>query len=279
MTRPNPIARVLALLLMIGGGLVFLTPFLVSLSMAMKTPAESAATSPWQPPENPTWSNFQEVLTNPNVNFSVLFRNTLFIAVVCTIGVVASASMVAYAFARLRFVARDKLFMLVLSTMMLPGVVTMIPTYVVFKELHWVNTLLPLTVPAFLGGGAFNIFLLRQYMMGVPRELDEAAKIDGASHWTVYSRVVMPLCGPALATVGIFTFIGTWRDFIGPLLYLNDPDKQTLELGLNTYNSIQTVAPWHLIMAASVLVTLPLIVLFLVGQRYFVKGIAMTGIK
>lgn len=279
MSRTSPVAKGVAILLMLAGGLLFLSPFLVSLSMALKTPAESAATSPWQPPQQVSWANFQEVLTNPNVNFGVLFRNTLFIATLCTIGVVLSSSMVAYAFARLRFAAREKLFMLVLSTMMLPGVVTMIPTYVLFKELHWVNTLLPLTVPAFLGGGAFNIFLLRQYMMGVPRELDEAAKIDGASHWRVYSQVVMPLCGPALATVGIFTFIGAWRDFIGPLLYLNDPDKQTLELGLNTYNSIQTVAPWHLIMAASILVTLPLVVLFLIGQRYFVKGIAMTGIK
>jgi len=279
MNQRNPIVAAVALLLLVGGSLLFLSPFLASLSMAMKTPGEAATTSPWQFPKSPTFENFQEVLTNPNVSFATLFRNTLFIAVVCTIGVVISSSLVAYAFARLRFIGRNRLFVLVLSTMMLPGVVTMIPTYVLFKELHWINTFLPLTVPAFLGGGAFNIFLLRQYMMGVPRELDEAAKIDGASHWVVYSRVLMPLCGPALATVGIFTFIGAWRDFLGPLLYLNDTENQTLELGLNTYNSIQTVAPWHLIMAASVLVTIPLVVIFFVGQRYFVKGIAMTGIK
>src|SRR5204863_8803090 len=117
------------------------------------------------------------------------------------------------------------------------GVVTMIPTYVLFKYLHWVNSFYPLTVPAFLGGGAFYIFLLRQFMMGLPRELDEAAMLDGAIHWTIWRRVLLPLCGPALATVGIFTFIGAWRDFMGPLLYLNDIDKQTLELGLSTYNS------------------------------------------
>lgn len=279
MTKRQPLGTAVALALMVSGGLLFLSPFLASLSMALKSAGEAAATSPWEFPKQPTVANFQEVLTNPNVSFATLFRNTLLIACVCTIGVVVSSSMVAYAFARLKFVARDKLFVLVLSTMMLPGVVTMIPTYVLFKHLYWVNTFWPLMVPAFLGGGAFNIFLLRQYMMGVPRELDEAAKLDGAGHWTVYSRVLMPLCGPALATVGIFTFIGTWRDFLGPLLYLNDTDKQTLELGLNTYNSIQTVAPWHLIMAASVLVTIPLIVIFFVGQRYFIKGIAMTGIK
>lgn len=279
MKRRNPLAAALALVLLICGSVLFVSPFLASLSMALKTPGEAATTSPWEVPRSPTLDNFHEVLTNPNVSFATLFRNTLFIAVVCTIGVVISSSLVAFAFARLRFAGRDRLFVVVLSTMMLPGVVTMIPTYVLFKQLHWVNTFWPLVVPAFLGGGAFNIFLLRQYMMGVPRDLDEAAKLDGANHWTVYSRVVMPLCGPALATVGIFTFIGAWRDFLGPLLYLNDTDKQTLELGLNTYNSIQTVAPWHLIMAASVLVTIPLVVIFFIGQRYFVKGIAMTGIK
>lgn len=279
MAEKNPIARAVALLLMICGSLIFLTPLLASLSMALKTPAEIATTSPWQPAANPTLENFKEVLVNENISFTTLFRNVLFIATVCSIGVILSSSLVAYAFARLKFVARDKLFVLVLATMMLPGVVTMIPTYILFKNLHWVNTFLPLTVPAFLGGGGFNIFLLRQFMMSIPKELDEAAKIDGASHWTIYSQVLMPLCGPALATVGIFTFIGAWRDFMGPLIYLNDPEKQTLELGLNTYNSIQTVSPWHLIMAASILVTVPLIVIFFIGQRYFIKGIAMTGIK
>ncbi|MBS1724795.1 MAG: carbohydrate ABC transporter permease [Armatimonadetes bacterium] len=278
--RPPALAtRALALLLLVGGSIVFLIPFLASLSMALKSPGELATTSPWQAPIQPTTDNFRTVLTNENISFLTMFKNVLLIASLSTVGVVFSSSMVAYAFARMKFVARDKLFLLVLSTMMLPGVVTMIPTYVLYKELHWVNTFLPLTVPAFLGGGAFNIFLLRQFMMGIPRDLDEAAKIDGAGHWTVYWRVLLPLCGPALATVGLFTFIGAWRDFMGPLLYLNDPAKQTLELGLNTYNSMQTTSPWHLIMAASVLVTLPLMVIFFIGQRFFIKGIAMTGIK
>lgn len=273
------LGRLLVWVLLLGGSVLFLTPFLVSLFMALKTPAELNTTAPWALPVAPTLDNFHEMLTNPNISFVVLFRNTLFLASVATLGVVLSASLVAYPFARLRFVGRDRLFALLLSTMMLPGVVTMIPTYVLYKELHWVNTFLPLTVPAFLGGGAFNVFLLRQFMLGLPRELDEAATIDGATHWTIYARVLMPLCGPALATVGIFTFIGTWRDFLGPLLYLNDVDKQTLELGLNTYNSTVTVSPWHLIMAGSVLVTIPLVVIFFIGQRYFVKGISMTGIK
>lgn len=269
--------RLLIVVLLVGS-FMFLAPFLMSVSMSLKDAGEIAKTSAWDPPKAIQFSNYSEVLNNPNASFPRFFLNTLFIACVATVGTVLSAALVAYPFARLKFRGRDKLFIVLLSTMMLPGVVTMIPTYVFFKYLHWVNTFYPLTVPAFLGGGAFYIFLLRQFMMGLSRELDEAAMLDGAGYWTIWSRILMPLCGPALATVGIFTFIGAWRDFMGPLLYLNDIDKQTLELGLNTYNA-QMSAQWHLIMSGSVLVTLPLIAIFLVGQRYFVKGIAMTGGK
>lgn len=269
----------LASFLLIGLSVAFLTPFAVSLIMSLKTPKELNTTDIWVLPKAPTTANYQEMLANPNVDFLQLFQNTLLIATISTIGAVLSSAMVAYAFARLNFIGRDKLFLILLSTMMLPGVVTMIPTYVLFKHLHWVNTFLPLTVPAFLGGGAFNIFLMRQFLRSIPMDLDEAAKLDGAGHWTIFWKVLLPLTGPALATVGIFSFIGAWRDFMGPLLYLNDVEKQTLELGLNTYNSMQTTAPWHLIMAGSVLVMLPLVVIFIIGQRYFVKGITMTGIK
>jgi ABC-type glycerol-3-phosphate transport system permease component len=246
--------------------------------MSLKTPEELATTSAWSWPQQPTWSNYSEVLTNPNVNFLQLFLNTVIIAGLATIGVIASSSLVAYAFAKMKFMGRDRLFVILLSTMMLPAIVTMIPTYFLFKELRWINTILPLTVPAFFGGGAFNIFLLRQFFLGIPKELDEAAKIEGAGHWTIYSRIVMPLSGSALATVGIFCFIYNWRDFMGPLIYLNEPEKQTLELGLATYNSLRA-EQWHLLMAGSVLVTLPLIVMFLFGQRYFVKGMALSGLK
>lgn len=265
-------------LLLASGSIVFLLPFYTSLSMSLKTPEELATTSAWSWPQQPTWSNYSEVLTNPNVNFLQLFLNTVIIAGLATIGVIASSSLVAYAFAKMKFMGRDRLFVILLSTMMLPAIVTMIPTYFLFKELRWINTILPLTVPAFFGGGAFNIFLLRQFFLGIPKELDEAAKIEGAGHWTIYSRIVMPLSGSALATVGIFCFIYNWRDFMGPLIYLNEPEKQTLELGLATYNSLRA-EQWHLLMAGSVLVTLPLIVMFLFGQRYFVKGMALSGLK
>ncbi len=272
------LGKIVVALLLASGSIVFLLPFYTSLSMSLKTPEELATTSAWSWPQQPTWSNYSEVLTNPNVNFLQLFLNTVIIAGLATIGVIASSSLVAYAFAKMKFVGRDRLFVILLSTMMLPAIVTMIPTYFLFKELRWINTILPLTVPAFFGGGAFNIFLLRQFFWGIPKELDEAAKIEGAGHWTIYSRIVMPLSGSALATVGIFCFIYNWRDFMGPLIYLNEPEKQTLELGLATYNSLRA-EQWHLLMAGSVLVTLPLIVMFLFGQRYFVKGMALSGLK
>ncbi|HMS57170.1 MAG TPA: carbohydrate ABC transporter permease [Fimbriimonadaceae bacterium] len=279
MPRLGKVEYWLVTLALLGISAAFLTPFAVSLIMSVKTPAELNTTDIWALPQSPTIANYQEMLANPNVDFMQLLQNTILIATFSTLGAVVSSAMVAYAFARLKFIGRDKLFIILLSTMMLPGVVTMIPTYVIFKHLHWVNTFLPLTVPAFLGGGAFNIFLMRQFLKSIPMDLDEAAKLDGASHWLIFWRILMPLSGPALATVGVFTFIGAWRDFLGPLLYLNDVEKQTLELGLNTYTSMQTTAPWHLIMAGSVLVMLPLIVIFIFGQRYFVKGITMTGIK
>jgi len=272
------LGKIVVALLLTSGSIVFLLPFYTSLSMSLKTPEELATTSAWSWPQQPTWSNYSEVLTNPNVNFLQLFLNTVIIAGLATIGVIASSSLVAYAFAKMKFMGRDRLFVILLSTMMLPAIVTMIPTYFLFKELRWINTILPLTVPAFFGGGAFNIFLLRQFFLGIPKELDEAAKIEGAGHWTIYSRIVMPLSGSALATVGIFCFIYNWRDFMGPLIYLNEPEKQTLELGLATYNSLRA-EQWHLLMAGSVLVTLPLIVMFLFGQRYFVKGMALSGLK
>ncbi len=276
--RTESLGRFAVAILLVVGSIVFIIPFVMSLSMSLKSAGEIATGSPWSLPQSPTFANYKEVLENPNMSFARFFSISLFISTMATIGVVCSSSLVAYVFARLRFKGRDRLFILLLSTMMLPGVVTMVPTYVLFKYLYWVNTYYPLIIPAFLGGGAFNIFLIRQYMMGIPRELDEAAMLDGANYWQIFSRVLLPLCGPVLATVMVFTFIGTWRDFMGPLLYLNDVDKQTLELGLSTFNS-QFNAQWHLLMPGSVLVMLPLVVIFMLGQKFFVRGIAMTGLK
>jgi len=270
--------RLVVMAILFVGVVLFLVPVYVMLAMAFKSQAEVATTTIWAWPKNPTLVNFHEVLTNPNVSFSLFLKNSSFIAFTSTFGVVASSAAAAYAFARMEFAGRDRLFLVLLATMMLPGIVTMIPSYVMYAQIGWVNTFKPLIVPAFFGGGAFNIFLLRQAYLGIPRELDEAAVLDGASHWTIFLRVILPLAKPTLITVAIFAFMGSWRDFMGPLLYLNDPDKQTLELGLSTYTALQG-EKWHLLMAGSVLVMIPIVILFFVGQRYFVKGIVMSGGK
>lgn len=272
------IQKAIVLLMLIVGSFVFLLPFYIMLSMSLKSSSELSLTSIWAWPKQVTFDNYHTVLTNPNVNFAMFFQNTVVIAVASTIGVVLTSAMVAFPFARMRFRGRDRLFILVLSTMMLPGIVTLIPSFVLYKQLGWVNTVLPLTVPAFFGGGAFNIFLLRQFFMTIPRDLDEAAILDGASYWTIFTKVILPLSGPSLATVGIFCFVYNWRDFLFPLIILNEPSKQTLEVGLSTYNSLRN-AEWHLLMAGSTLVSIPLIIIFFVGQRYFVKGIVMSGMK
>ena len=272
------VSRTFALSTLFIGSVIFLVPFYVMLAIAFKTEKELGATEIWSWPQHPTFENFKYVIENPNVSFALFLRNTIFVSFTTTLGVLFSSSLVAYAFARLKFAGRDRLFMLLLATMMLPGIVTMIPTYVLFAKLGWVNSFRPLIVPAFFGGGAFNIFLLRQFYLGIPRELDEAAFLDGASYWTIFSRIIAPLSGPVFAVVGMFTFFGTWKDFNGPLLYLNDPELQTNELGLSTYNALQA-SKWHLVMAGSVLVMIPIVILFFLGQRYFVKGIVMTGGK
>ena len=276
--RVTAVGKAVLWLLLVVGAVAFMMPLYIMLAMSLKTSGEVAATTAYSWPKEVTWENFRIVLTNPNAPFVLFFRNTVVIATLSTFGTLLSSSLVAYAFARLRFRGRDRLFVLLLSTMMLPDIVTMIPTYVLYKHLHWVDTFNPMIVPAFFGGGAFNIFLLRQFFMGIPRELDEAAILDGANQSVIFWRIILPNSGAALATVGIFAFIFNWRDFMRPLLYLNAPEKQTLELGLRTYQSLNQ-EKWELLMAGSVLVMIPLLVLFLLGQRYFVRGIVMTGGK
>lgn len=270
--------RAVTLALLFCGIILMLLPLYIMIVMAIKTQAEMSSTDIWAWPVKPTLDNFAEVLKNPNLSFAAFLKNTSIITVLSTAGVLFSSTVVAYGFSRLEFAGKDRLFIVLLATMMLPGIVTMIPTYVLFAKINWVDTFLPLTVPAWLGGGAFNIFLLRQFFLGIPRDLDEAAILDGANHWTIFSKVILPLSGPALATVGIFTFIYNWKDFMGPLIYLNDANKLTLEVGLRAYAGFQA-EKWHLVMAGSVLVMVPLVILFFLGQRWFVKGIVMTGIK
>lgn len=272
------VARFILWCVLLVGAVTFMLPLYMMIVMSLKTTTEIADSSVWAWPKHLTWDNFHTVLTNENAPFFLFFRNSAIIATLSTLGVIVSSSLVSYPFARLQFRGRDRLFILLLSTMMLPGLVVMIPTFIMYKYLHWVDTFNPLIVPAWFGGGAFNIFLMRQFMMGIPRELDEAAYLDGASHSTIFWRIIMPNSGAALATIGIFAFVYTWKDFMGPLIYLSSPEHQTLELGLRTYQALNQER-WELLMAGSVLVMIPLIVMFIAGQRYFVKGIVMSGIK
>jgi multiple sugar transport system permease protein len=211
-------------------------------------------------------------------SFWLYLWNTLFITAVNVVGVLASSAVVAYAFARLRFPGRGWLFVLVLATMMVPSQVTMIPTFILFSKMGWTNTFLPLTLPAFFGGGAYNIFLLRQFFMSIPPDLDDAAKIDGCSTFGIFWRIMLPLTKPALITVAVFSVVYNWNDFMNPLIYLNDSHMFTLSLGLTQFRSLYGTQT-HLMMAASTITLLPLMIIFLVGQRYFIQGIATTGLK
>ncbi|MCX8053578.1 MAG: carbohydrate ABC transporter permease [Armatimonadetes bacterium] len=204
-------------------------------------------------------------------------RNTLIICFACVIGALLSCSLVAYGLSKIEWQGRNLLFIVILSTMMLPFQVTMVPLFAVFSKLGWVDTFLPLTVPAFFGN-AFYIFLLRQFFMTIPIELSEAARLDGCSEFDIYRRIILPLSKPALATVGLWTFMGAWNDFVGPLIYLVDESKYTLSLGLAMFLG-QYGSEYGMLMAVSTVVTIPIIILFFFTQRTFIQGITLTGLK
>jgi multiple sugar transport system permease protein len=256
--------------------LVLVLPFLWILSTSLKGDEDIFTTPPRWIPTDIRWENYSDVFDR--MPFLIYFRNSVFVTVMTIIGVVLSSSLVAYAFACLRWPGRNALFIFILATMMLPMQVTMIPLFVLFKELGWLNTYKPLIVPAFFGGGAFNIFLLRQFFLTIPRELFEAARIDGCSEFRIYWRIVLPLAKPALATVAILTFMFSWNDFLGPLIYLSDQLKGTLALGLAMFVG-QHQTEWGMLMAASVIMMVPMILIFFFFQRYFIRGFVMSGIK
>jgi ABC-type glycerol-3-phosphate transport system permease component len=272
------IGRVALFLTLSSGAVLFLLPLYIMLTISLKSRVEAANTSPWAWPIHPTFDNYRQVWSDPNINFLRAAANTLVLSVVPTIGTVLSASLVAFPFARLRFRGRDRLFVVLLATMMLPGIVTLIPGYVLMAKLGWIDTFKPWIVGSFLGGGAFNIFLIRQFMLSIPREMDEAAKIDGASNAVIFWRVLLPNCSPVLATIAVFSFVGGYRDFLGPLMMLNSPEMQPLEVALKSLQGSHSTE-FNLLMAGSMITTVPLIVLFIFCQRYFIKGITLTGGK
>jgi len=258
------------------GSVGMLLPFLWMVSTALKAEDKVMAFPPQWMPNPVVWRNFMEGWRS--LPFTLYLKNTCIITGTVIVGVLLTASMAGYAFSRLRFPGRDVLFIVTLATMMLPAQVTMIPVYLMFRDVGWLNTFKPLTIGAWLGGGAFNIFLLRQFFMTIPLELEDAARIDGCGSFGIYRRIMLPLVKPCLAVVAIFTFIGTWNDFMGPLIYLTTPDKLTLALGLQFFQGHYGVT-LHYLMAVSLLVMSPCLVLFFLAQKYFISGIALTGIK
>ncbi|MES2201448.1 MAG: carbohydrate ABC transporter permease [candidate division FCPU426 bacterium] len=222
------------------------------------------------------WTDVQNFFGEKE-SFWIYLWNTVIITICSTTGAVLSGALVAYGFARLRFPGRNALFLLLISTMLVPAQVTMIPTYILYSALGWVGTFLPLIVPSWLGG-AFNIFLLRQFFMSVPVELDEAAKIDGCSTLGIFWRILLPLSMPALVTISIFAIVYNWNDFLNPMIYLKDTRDFTLAIGLTQFSSLYGNKT-HLLMAASTVVLMPILVLFFIGQKYFIQGIATTGLK
>ncbi len=227
----------------------------------------------------PVWKNYPDALNflPKDSKYGLInLQNTLVIALMSVLGTVLSSSLVAYGFSRLRWPGRDWLFGLVLATMMLPDAVTMMPRFLIFRSLHWVDTLYPLWVPSFFAA-AFNVFLLRQFFMGIPQELEDAAKIDGCSYFGTYWRVMLPIVKPALAAVTIMTFIGAWKDFMNPLIYISSPEKMPLSYMLQLFNSAHGSEP-GMLMAATTMVMLPVVVLFFFTQRYFIEGVTLTGL-
>ncbi len=256
-------------------GFFFSVPFIWLVSSSLKPDAQLFKLPPEWIPRPFMWSNYPEALTY--IPYALYLRNTLIICFANVAANVFSCTFVAYGFSRIKWPGRDALFMVLIGTMMLPFAVTMIPQFLIFRRLGWINTYLPLTVPA-LTATPFFVFLLRQFYMTIPQELSDAARIDGCSEFGIYGRVIMPLSKPAMATVGLFTFLWSWNDFLGPLIYLNKKENYTIALGLYGFLS-QRKTEWALLMAAATVTVLPVILVFFFTQRTFIQGITMTGLK
>jgi multiple sugar transport system permease protein len=274
---------VLTHLMLILLSLVFIAPLLWMMMTAVKPIEETMTSPPKWIPSKVLVGNFKEAFNYGSKDlgyypFLQYSKNTLAVTILCVIGSVVSNSLVAYSFAKMEWKGRNALFALTLATIMIPGPVLMVPLYTLFKSFGWVGTFRPLWIPTFFGS-AFNIFLLRQFFLTIPNELSEAATIDGASEWRTFVDIILPLTKPALAVIAVFTFLWAWNDFMGPLLYLTDQRNFTLSLGLQAFQSQHTGTPWNLLMAASLIVIAPVILVFFVAQKSFVEGIATTGLK
>ncbi len=273
LTRPQVAVRITVLTL---GAFAVLTPVFWTILTSLKTAQQTLAIPPvWIFP--PQWSNYAEVLKI--VPFQNYALNTAIVVTGVVVGTLLSCSFTAYGFARLRAPGRNAIFGVLMATMMLPSTVTLVPTYIVFNKIGWLNTFLPLIVPAFFGG-AFFIFMFRQFYMSIPKELEEAARIDGASYFRIWWSIFLPLSMPVIATVMVFTFVGTYNDFFGPLIYLTDSSKWTISVALSTFGGSPRIGPqMHILTAATMIAAAPSIVVFLLAQRYYVNGISVAGVN
>jgi multiple sugar transport system permease protein len=267
--------KIMTYSLLIICSVLFLAPFYWMVVTAVKPPDEIYTFPPEWIPSRFVWQNFIESwMSQP---FNTFLVNSVLVTVLTTVGQLISSSLVAYGFARFRFKGRDFLFMVLLATMMIPWEVTMIPLYMEFNYLGWINTLKPLIVPAWFGA-PFYIFLLRQFILTIPKELDEAARIDGAGSFQIYARIIMPLMAPALILVSVFNMLSAWNDYLGPLIFLNDQSKYTLTLGLAQFTGMYEVNHTSL-MAVTFLICLPPLAIFFIAQRYIVDNAASVGLK
>jgi len=258
------------------GTVVILFPIAWMLSTSLKTRTETLSMPPIWIPKELQWINYKEALTfNP---FALYFKNTVVYVFWIVLGETLSCSFIAFGFSRLRSPLRNVFFMVMLATMMLPTEVTLIPTYIMFSKIGWTNSIKPLIVPGWFGS-AYLIFMLRQFYMGIPKEYDEAAIIDGASYLGVWWLIILPMSKPALGAVAIMSFMYHWRNYQGPLIYLSDNKKFTLSLGLSMFRTPFGGTPWHWLMAASLVVILPCVIMFFIFQRYFIQGIVISGVK
>lgn len=275
--RAEVVSQVCLYALLILGAVAFVIPFLWMISTSLKPLNETMSTPPRWMPSKILWENYPEAIEEMRFFWRYAI-NTIYLCVLTVIGTVLSSAVAAYGFARIEWRGRDAVFILVLATMMIPFPVVMVPVYTLFKELGWIGSFKPLWIPSFLAG-AFNVFLLRQFFLTLPKDISEAARIDGANEWQIFWRVILPLARPALIVVALFQFMATWNDFLGPLIYLNEQRDMTLALGLQAFQSKGGGTSWNYLMAASTLIVLPVIVLFFFCQRYFIEGIATTGTK
>ena len=264
-------------IVLISVGILFFFPFIWMLSTALKTPQELIIVPPKLFPEVPQWSNFIDAVTT--IPFFLYLKNSMIIVSLSILGAIFSSSITAYAFARLNWPGRDTWFIIMLGTMMIPMQVILIPMFVMYSKFGWLDTYLPLVLPMYFGGGqAFNIFLLKQFFRGTPKELTESAVVDGANHFYIFWKIMLPLSKPALVTVALFTFMSSWNDFFGPLIFITSPEKSTLALGLRAFQS-QFGGQFNLMLAAAIIVMTPTIIIFLLAQKQFIEGIKFSGIK